>query len=219
MARTASARREVVGVAVQPWGPGPSDAQPPYGPRPYPPQAYSPQPYPPPAYPPSWGPAPSPQSAMRAAHTDRDRTVDVLKAAYAEGRLSAEEYSQRFDAAHRAKTYGELAHLVVDLPAGPMVAPLGSAVPMVPAVPPAFLPAARARTNPVAIGSMALGLLCIPTMGALAVPAVVAGHVAKSQIRTRGEEGDGMATAGLVLGWLSIGGWALLLLAVVLAGG
>ncbi|GAA0662083.1 hypothetical protein GCM10010193_11640 [Kitasatospora atroaurantiaca] len=192
-------------MAVQPWGP-----QPPYGAHPHaqPPAVPHAQP---------WQPAASPQSAMRAAHTDRERTVDVLKAAYAEGRLSAEEYAQRFDAAYQAKTYGQLAQLVTDLPAGPMVAPLGSAMPVVPQT---FLPPpARPRTNPVAITAMALGLLCVPTFGALAVPAVVAGHVAKSQIRTRGEEGDGMATAGLVFGWLSIGGWTLLVLLALLLGG
>ena len=90
-------------MAVQPWG----QPQQPYGQQPQP-----------------WQPAQqTPQSAMRAAHADRERTVDVLKAAYAEGRLTAEEYSQRFDAVHRAQTYGQLSPLVGDLPSGPMVAP------------------------------------------------------------------------------------------------
>lgn len=161
-------------------------------------------------------PAPSQQSAMRAAHSDRERTVDVLKAAYAEGRLTAEEYEQRFAAAYRAKTYGQLAQLVGDLPAGPMVAPLGAPVPAT------FAPvplAARPRSNQMATASLILGLLCLPTMGLLAVPAVVTGHVAKAQLRAGDEGGDGMATAGLVLGWLSIGGWALLILLAGLSGG
>ena len=34
--------------------------------------------------------------------------------------------------------------------------------------------------------------------------AVVAGHLAKSQIRRTGERGDGMATAGLILGYLHL---------------
>jgi hypothetical protein len=153
---------------------------------------------------------------MRAAHTDRDRTVDVLKAAYAEGRLSAEEYSQRFDAANRAQTYGQLSQIVADLPSGPMVLPMGGAVPVVPptfmAQPPAMMMAAPRSTNGLAIASLVLGLLCLPTGGTLAVPAVVCGHLARTQIRKTGEEGDGMATAGLVIGWLSIAGWAMFLL-------
>ncbi|WP_354641046.1 DUF1707 and DUF4190 domain-containing protein [Kitasatospora camelliae] len=178
-------------MAVQPWGqPSPHGQPSPYG-----------QP---------WQPAPTPQAAMRAAHADRERTVDVLKAAYAEGRLSAPEYEQRMGGAYHAQTYGELARLVADLPSGPMVAPLGAAVPV---VPPTFLPPpvpVRRPTNGLAVASLVLGVLCLPTMGMTGLPAVVTGHLAKSQIRTSGEEGDGMATGGLVLGWLSVLGWGLM---------
>jgi hypothetical protein len=148
---------------------------------------------------------------MRAAHTDRERTVDVLKAAYAEGRLSAEEYGQRFDAAHGAQTYGQLAQLVADLPAGPGLAPL--APPLAP-VPPTFLPppVGPAPNNGMAVASLVLGLLCVPTMGVMGLPAVITGHVARHQIRRTNEGGDGMATAGLVLGYLSVAGWAMMFL-------
>ncbi|MFD9124474.1 DUF1707 and DUF4190 domain-containing protein [Kitasatospora sp. NPDC059571] len=186
-------------MAVQPWGQQPNQPQHPYGAQP-------------------WQPAPSPQSAMRAAHADRERTVDVLKAAYAEGRLTAEEYSQRFDAAHRAQTYGQLAHLVSDLPSGPMPTP--QVAPAV-AVPQTFLPPpvvyAPPRTNGMAIASLVLGLLCLPSAGMFGIPAVVTGHLAKRQMRETREDGDGMATAGLVIGWLSIGGWALIFLLGVLS--
>jgi hypothetical protein len=56
---------------------------------------------------------------MRASDADRDRTIEVLAAASAEGRLSAEEYSERSDAALAARTLGDLARLTGDLPAGP----------------------------------------------------------------------------------------------------
>ncbi|MER5862529.1 DUF1707 and DUF4190 domain-containing protein [Kitasatospora sp. NPDC002040] len=171
----------------------------------------------------SWGPQqPQPysgQSAMRAGHTDRERAVDVLKAAYAEGRLSADEYGVRFDAAQRAKTYGQLAYLVSDLPVGPVVMPMAApafGAPMM-APPPVFAP--RPRHNPLAVTSLVLGLLCIPSFGLFGIPAVVTGHVAKSQLCRSDEQGDGMAVAGLVLGWLSVGGWALLILAGLLFGG
>ncbi|MFI6445576.1 DUF1707 and DUF4190 domain-containing protein [Kitasatospora sp. NPDC050543] len=167
-----------------------------------------------------WQPAQTPQAAMRAAHTDRDRTVDVLKAAYAEGRLSAEEYSQRFDAANQAQTYGQLAQIVADLPSGPMVAPMGAAVPVVPPTflpPPAFRPPAQ-PTNGMAVASLVFGLLAVPSFGVLGIPAVVCGHVAKSQIRERGDEGDGLATVGVAFGLLSVVGWALLGFLVIMAG-
>ena len=199
-------------MAVQPWGPqGPGYGKPPSHPPSF---QLPPQPYPQP-----WQPAQIPQAAMRAAHTDRDRTVDVLKAAYAEGRLSAEEYSQRFDDANRAQTYGQLSQIVADLPSGPMVLPMGGAVPVVPptflAQPPVMMTVPRRPANGLAIASLVLGLMCLPSGGMLAVPAVVCGHLARAQIRRTGEEGDGMATAGLVIGWLSITGWALLLLVLV----
>ncbi|GAB2692653.1 DUF1707 and DUF4190 domain-containing protein [Kitasatospora kifunensis] len=157
-------------------------------------------------------------AAMRAAHTDRDRTVDVLKAAFAEGRLDAAEYSARFDAANQAQTYGQLAQIVADLPTGPMPGPAASA-PSVP-IPPTFLaPPQPPRNNGMAIASLVLGLLCVPTGGILGLPAVITGHVARRQIRETREAGDGMATAGLVMGYLSVAGWAaMLLLAMLIIG-
>ena len=56
-------------------------------------------------------------SRMRASDADRDRTIETLAGANAEGRLSLEEYSQRSDAALTAVTLGDLARLTTDLPA------------------------------------------------------------------------------------------------------
>ncbi|MGW4160731.1 DUF1707 SHOCT-like domain-containing protein [Streptomyces sp. NPDC004788] len=58
-----------------------------------------------------------PQGSMRASDADRDRIADILRDALAEGRLDAEEHSDRIDAVYRAKTVGELEPLVRDLPA------------------------------------------------------------------------------------------------------
>jgi hypothetical protein len=54
---------------------------------------------------------------IRASDADRDRIADILRDALAEGRLDAEEHSERIDAVYRAKTVGELEPLVRDLPA------------------------------------------------------------------------------------------------------
>ena len=74
------------------------------------------------------------------------------------------------------------------------------------------MPLPARRVNGMAITSLALGVLSLPTLGAAGLGAVATGHVAKAQIRARGDEGDGLATIGLVLGWLSVGGWVLLFL-------
>ncbi|QXG74290.1 DUF4190 domain-containing protein [Modestobacter sp. L9-4] len=59
------------------------------------------------------------------------------------------------------------------------------------------------RTNGMAIASMVLGILWIYWIGSIL--ALVFGYVAKRQIRERGESGGGMATAGIVLGWVGVG--------------
>lgn len=61
--------------------------------------------------------SPAPGGAIRASDADRDRIADILRDALAEGRLDAEEHSERIDAVYRAKTVGELEPIVVDLPA------------------------------------------------------------------------------------------------------
>ncbi|AVH95686.1 hypothetical protein GCM10010497_04680 [Streptomyces cinereoruber] len=58
-----------------------------------------------------------PRGALRASDADRDRIADILRDALAEGRLDAEEHSDRIDAVYRAKTVGELEPIVRDLPA------------------------------------------------------------------------------------------------------
>jgi hypothetical protein len=59
------------------------------------------------------------------------------------------------------------------------------------------------RTNGMAIASMVLGILWLYWVGS--VLALIFGYIAKKQIRERGESGGGMATAGIVLGWVGIG--------------
>ena len=63
------------------------------------------------------------------------------------------------------------------------------------------------RTNGMAIASMVLGILWLYWIGSIL--ALVFGYVAKKQIRERGEAGGGMATAGIVLGWVGVGFLAL----------
>jgi hypothetical protein len=56
------------------------------------------------------------RSELRASHDDRDRVVEVLRVSAGDGRLTAAELDQRLELALTARTYGELAKLVSDLP-------------------------------------------------------------------------------------------------------
>ena len=57
------------------------------------------------------------RSELRASHEDRDRVVELLRVSAGDGRLTADELDERLELAMTARTYGELANLVADLPA------------------------------------------------------------------------------------------------------
>ncbi|MFD9606081.1 DUF1707 and DUF4190 domain-containing protein [Streptomyces sp. NPDC059970] len=162
-------------------------------------------------------PAQSP--SMLASHAERERAVDVLRAGFAEGRLDDEELEKRVARAHEARTVGELSLLVDDLPQGPVFSGPAPAGHYGPAVPATFLPAPQLRTNGKAKGALVFGILAPVTAvtAVTGVPAVVLGHMARKEIRRSDEQGDGLAVAGLVLGWASIIGWILLVAGFVTA--
>jgi len=77
-------------------------------------------------------------------------------------------------------------------------------------------PALASRTNGMAIAALACGIggfFVFPASFA----AVVLGHIARREIRQTGEAGDGMATVGLVLGYIGSVIGALLVLGFILA--
>ena len=53
---------------------------------------------------------------MRAAQADREQAITVLKAAYAQGRLTKDELEARAGQAFASRTYAQLAALTADLP-------------------------------------------------------------------------------------------------------
>jgi Domain of unknown function (DUF1707) len=57
--------------------------------------------------------------ALRASDADRDRVIELLRAAVADGRLDAAEFDERLDAALAARTFDALAPLTADLIAAP----------------------------------------------------------------------------------------------------
>ena len=124
---------------------------------------------------------------MRAADADRDRVVERLNIAYSEGRLSKDEHDGRLENALSARTYADLDRLVTDLPA-----PRATAVTSV------------AKTNGLALASLACGLAQFTFGPPVAIPAIVFGHLARRQIKRTGEQGAGLALAGLILGWATV---------------
>ena len=173
------------------------------GPPPVP-VGYGP-PYPYAQQPPYAQQRPLQQPSMLAGSADRERTLDVLKAAYGEGRLTKEEFDSRSARVLAARTYADLAAIVADLPSGP--GPVAQYQGFYPQV------VSAAPTNGLAVGAMICGILEI-FLGFTAVPAVILGHAARAQIKRTGERGDGMAVAGLVLGYLGILGWLFLILVI-----
>jgi len=132
---------------------------------------------------------------MRASDRDRDTANGLLQTAYAEGRLTKDEYDDRSGRVLASQTFGQLQALTADLPgyslgAQPQQYPVQYVMPR--------------RTNGLAVASLACGIGQLFFWLLAAIPAVVLGHMARRQIRQTGEDGDGLAVAGLVLGWIGI---------------
>lgn len=145
-------------------------------------------------------------AGMRPSDADRSRAVDVLAAAFAEGRLDGGEHRRRVDLALRATSYQELSALTADLPSGPLPVP-GQFLPM----PYGYgRPYPYPRSLPVdgcAVASLTLGVIApfawfLPGIPSLI--AIVTGHVALARADNHASGSRGMAIAGLVLGYAEI---------------
>ena len=59
----------------------------------------------------------APDPRQRASDADRDAVAAELREAFAEGRLTQDEFEARLDQVHAARTYGDLSPITADLPA------------------------------------------------------------------------------------------------------
>jgi hypothetical protein len=57
------------------------------------------------------------RSYLRASHADRDQVIDVLKAAFVQGRLAKDEFDLRVGQALASRTYADLTAVTTDIPA------------------------------------------------------------------------------------------------------
>jgi hypothetical protein len=143
------------------------------------------------------GPASLPVSGVRASDADREHVIGVLREAFAEGRLTAEEHSTRVGQAYAARTYEELATVSADLPAGSSArrpAPWSSSPRT------RVAPAAVRRTNSLAVAA----LVCSVIPGLPQLAAIGLGIGALRQIRRTSERGTALAAAGLVIATLGL---------------
>jgi hypothetical protein len=60
---------------------------------------------------------------FRASRADREQVIEVLKAAFVQGRLTKDELEARAACAFQARTYADLAVVTADIPAAPAVPP------------------------------------------------------------------------------------------------
>jgi hypothetical protein len=130
-----------------------------------------------------------------ATRADRENVQAILHRAYTDGRLSQADYETRSAELDGAQTREQLARLTADLP-GPAWGP----------PPPGYYagPQAGRRTNQLAIAALICGVAQVVFGFLTGIPAIVLGHIARRQIRETGEDGAGMALAGLILGYVGI---------------
>jgi hypothetical protein len=57
------------------------------------------------------------RSRLRASHADREHVIDMLKAAFVQGRVTKDEFDARVGQAFASRTYAELAAVTADIPA------------------------------------------------------------------------------------------------------
>jgi hypothetical protein len=105
-------------------------------------------------------------------------------------------------------------------PAEPILPPPPAGLPSEPRPVGAVPPSGEPPTSGLAIAALVLGILGIvqvlPVVGSAL--ALLFGYMARSDIRDRPQalSGEGLATAGIVLGWIGVGLWVLGALGLVL---
>jgi hypothetical protein len=97
---------------------------------------------------------------MRASTADRDRSIEVLKSSFVEGRLTQDELDLRLGQALVSRFFAELMSITADLPVGPF-----GRLPAHPVTPP------FPRTSRRAVAAALLGVLAVLMVAVVAVGA------------------------------------------------
>ena len=108
---------------------------------------------------------------LRASHADRDEMVEVLKAAFVQGRLTQDEFDQRLDRVLASRTYADLAALTADIPP----ALIRAQPPREPVHPPAAITPVRITEDKKVIRTWA-GVTCVLPALVVAMAAMESGQ-------------------------------------------
>jgi hypothetical protein len=135
---------------------------------------------------------------MRSSHADREQAMEVLKDAFALGRLDKDELDARVGQAFASRTYAELAAVTADIPAAPAVAEPVAATPV----------AAEQTSTPArTLAKAALrAALCVLVAAALVGSAFLTQNVILAFFGTLAVPGAAIAVSGF-LGYGVIDAW------------
>lgn len=168
-------------------------------------------------------------AAMTPREADRGRVVELLAAAFAEGRIDGAEHRHRVEVALATGSYPELSSLTADLPSGPLpipspYAPYGP-YPMPPYGYAMYPPYGYPPSRPVdgcAIASLICAIITPVTwylFGLPTIAALICGHIALARSGRYGSGSRGMAIAGLVIGYIEVLVGVLIVTLIVLTSG
>lgn len=146
--------------------------------------------------------------AIRASDSDRESVVEILRQAYADGRLDLGEFDERTTAAYAAKTWADLRELTIDLPVDAVLGadirkPAGAAGPLLARSGIGELPGRPVTQprGPVFIPFLPIALFWLVVAGAvhatgLVVPVVVFLLIGLRLAGVRGRRGPGPGGPG-----------------------
>jgi hypothetical protein len=139
---------------------------------------------------------------LRASHADRERSIEVLRAALADGRLDQDEFADRVSKATVARSAGQLSALIADLPdTRREIAPSGSKAPPATTV--------GRVVGVLAVASLVLGIATVvfPSAILTALPSLILGVIALVEAGRRRPIVRWTAVAGMILAVAGMAGF------------
>jgi len=101
------------------------------------------------------------RSRLRASDSDRDRVIDILKAAFVQGRLTKDELDARVGQTLASRTWGDLTAITSDIPPWPLPRPARK-----PARPPSSPP------TPAVVKAVACAIIAVATVAIAGMPSM-----------------------------------------------
>jgi Domain of unknown function (DUF1707) len=128
---------------------------------------------------------------LRASDSDRDRVLDMLKAAFVQGRLTRDELDVRVGQTLVSRTWGDLAALTADIPAWPIPGVARRPV-RAPSRPPAHSVARAVACAIIALA--AVGLAGMPGIWTMPAPASLTAQACQTFFRWEASPAGSIST-------------------------